>query len=232
MDKRGRWLLIFLTFAAAANIVNFYFTSKKNEEGEVRANINKNEKEARDATRKLPLQTGDLIFQTSESAQSKAIQLATHSPYSHCGIIFKYDQDYFVYEASSKVRELALDRWIAQGKDQTYVVKRLKEAANILTPENVKKLHKAKDTFYQKDYDQYFNWSNDEIYCSELIWKMYRDALGIEIGKLQLLKEFDFKDPEARKLLKQRYGDTVPYNDTVISPVSIFNSDILTEVKL
>lgn len=232
MDKRGRWLLIFLTFAAAANIVNFYFTSKKNEAGEAKLNIQKNEREARDATRKLPLQSGDIIFQTSESSQSNAIQLATHSPYSHCGIIFKYDKDYFVYEASSKVRELALDRWIEQGKDQAFVVKRLKDAENILTPENVKKLHKAKDTFYQKDYDQYFNWSNDQIYCSELIWKMYRDALGIEIGKLQLLKEFDFKDPVVGKLLKERYGDNIPYNDTVVSPASIFNSDILTGVKL
>ena len=31
---------------------------------------------------------GDIIFQTSESAQSTAIQLATHSPYSHMGIVY------------------------------------------------------------------------------------------------------------------------------------------------
>ncbi len=232
MDKRGRWLLIFLTFAAAANIVNFYFTSKKNEAGEAKLNIQKNEREARDATRKLPLQSGDIIFQTSESSQSNAIQLATHSPYSHCGIIFKYDKDYFVYEASSKVRELALDRWIAQGKDQTFVVKRLKDAASILSPTNIKKLHQAKDQFYQKEYDRYFSWSNDEIYCSELVWKIYRDALGIEIGQLQLLKDFDFSDPEVRKLLHARYGDKIPLNDTVISPVSIFNSERLSDVKM
>lgn len=34
------------------------------------------------------LRNGDLIFQTSKSAQSQAIQAATHSPYSHCGIVF------------------------------------------------------------------------------------------------------------------------------------------------
>src|SRR5882757_2605456 len=34
------------------------------------------------------LSDGDIIFQTSTSRQSKAIQLATHSKYSHMGILF------------------------------------------------------------------------------------------------------------------------------------------------
>ena len=33
---------------------------------------------------------GDLIFQTSLSAQSKAIQLATKSKYSHCGTAMSF----------------------------------------------------------------------------------------------------------------------------------------------
>lgn len=40
---------------------------------------------------------GDLIFQTSLSAQSMAIQLATHSSYSHCGILFKEDGEWWVF---------------------------------------------------------------------------------------------------------------------------------------
>ncbi|EPR85580.1 hypothetical protein [Acinetobacter gerneri] len=36
-------------------------------------------------------QTGDIIFQTSKSAQSLAIQKATHSPYSHMGmLVYKF----------------------------------------------------------------------------------------------------------------------------------------------
>ncbi|HRG10273.1 MAG TPA: peptidoglycan peptidase, partial [Cyclobacteriaceae bacterium] len=34
------------------------------------------------------LKSGDIIFQTSQSSQSKAIQLATRSEYSHMGIIY------------------------------------------------------------------------------------------------------------------------------------------------
>jgi uncharacterized protein YycO len=42
-----------------------------------------------------------------------------------------------------------------------------------------------------KDYDFAFGWSDDKIYCSELIWKIYKQATGIEIGKLEKLGNFD-----------------------------------------
>ena len=38
---------------------------------------------------KLLIQDGDIIFQNSNSSQSKAIELATKSKYTHMGIIFK-----------------------------------------------------------------------------------------------------------------------------------------------
>ena len=43
------------------------------------------------ATAPIALQPrdGDRIFHTSPSAQSRAMQLATHSPWSHCGIVYK-----------------------------------------------------------------------------------------------------------------------------------------------
>ncbi len=44
------------------------------------------------------LKDGDLIFQTSMSAQSKAIQLATKSKYSHCGLIYKDGNGFYVFE--------------------------------------------------------------------------------------------------------------------------------------
>ena len=37
------------------------------------------------------LRDGDIIFQTSQSAQCEAVRIATNSKFSHCGIIFKID---------------------------------------------------------------------------------------------------------------------------------------------
>ena len=35
-----------------------------------------------------------------------------------------------------------------------------------------------------KHYDFWFEWSDERIYCSELVWKIYRRGLGIELGEL------------------------------------------------
>ena len=56
------------------------------------------------STNPLPtFQDGDLIFQHSASAQSTAVQQATNSYYSHCGIIFYMEGKPFVFEAIEPV---------------------------------------------------------------------------------------------------------------------------------
>jgi len=179
---------------------------------------------------KLELQNGDIIFQTSKSRQSKAIQLATKSKYSHVGIIYKNGDKLYVYEAVQPVKLTPLRNWINRGEKKKYVVKRLINAQNILTTENLKKMKDIGNTFKNKNYDIYFDWSDKEIYCSELVWKIYKRALNIEIGKLEKLKDFDLTNPEVKKIIKKRYGNNIPLNETVISPVSIFNSEKLKTV--
>ena len=175
-------------------------------------------------------QSGDIIFQTSTSAQSKAIQQATKSQYSHMGIIYQDGSDFYVYEAIQPVQLTPLKKWIRRGKNNRYVVKRLKNHEELLTPKNLAKIKKTGQQYRGKPYDLLFDWSDEKIYCSELVWKIYKEALGIEIGKLQQLKDFDLSHPAVQKKLGERYGNHPPLNATVISPESIFSSSKLVEV--
>jgi len=177
------------------------------------------------------LKNGDLIFQTSQSGQSKAIQLATRSKYSHCGLVYKDGNDFYVFEAVQPVKRTPLGTWIARGQNGKYVIKRLKDADHILTPATLTKMQQVGAEFAGKDYDLAFEWSDNRIYCSELIWKIYKRATGIEIGTLQKLSDFDLTNSSVRKKLKERYGDKIPENEIVISPAAIFDSDLLTTVK-
>ena len=54
---------------------------------------------------------------------------------------------------------------------------------------------------------------------------------GLEIGKLQKLSDFDLSSEEVKKIMKKRYGEHIPLDETVISPSSIFESDLLETVK-
>ena len=187
--------------------------------------------EVKELADKYEIKDGDLIFQTSLSRQSKAIQLATQSKYSHCGIIYKDNGQYYVFEAIQTVKKTPLDKWIARGKNGHYVIKRLKNADKILTIEVIEKMKREGKKFEGKDYDLTFEWSDDKIYCSELIWKIYQRATGIEIGKLEKLSDFDLTSTVVKEKLKERYGNKIPMDEIVISPAAIFDSELLITVK-
>jgi len=187
-------------------------------------------------SKKIPVATpdvqeGDIIFQISESDLSTAIQLATHSKYSHCGIIFKQNDDqWYVYEALQPVRYTPLRQWIARGKNGHFVIKRLKDAGTVLTQPVISKMKAAGKQYNGKNYDFYFGWSDERIYCSELVWKIYKAATGLEIGKLQTLREFDLDSPAVKQQMKAIYGNQVPLEEKIISPVAMFESPLLVTV--
>ena len=171
---------------------------------------------------------GDIIFQSSQSNQSKAIEQATNSPYSHVGIIFIKNGKPYVFEAASKVIYTPLDKWINRGKNKTYVIKRLKNHS--LSQQEITSLKQVAHKFENKPYDIWFGWDDKYIYCSELVWKIYNRALKLKIGQLQTIKDFNLSSPAVKQKLKERYGNNIPYQETVISPVAIFNSPLLSTV--
>jgi len=147
------------------------------------------------------------------------------------GLVMVRNGKPYVFEASSTVRFTPLDRWIASGERGHYVVKRLKNAATLLTPASISRIHEVARTFEGRPYDLTFEWSDDRIYCSELVWKIYDRAMHIQIGRLQRLKEFNLKDPAVQAKMRERYGDKVPMDELVISPAAMFNSDQLIAIE-
>ena len=175
---------------------------------------------------------GDIIFQTSLSGQSEAIQLATHSKYSHCGLIFWDNGQCFVAEAGKQVTLTPINDFIDRGKDRKYVVKRLKNSDEVFTTPGV--LEEMTTLFYDKfvnkPYDIYFEWSDDKIYCSELVWKIYKETVNIEIGELEKLGDFDLTSDKVKQKMRERYKNKIPVDEKVISPGAMFDSDKLTTV--
>lgn len=173
---------------------------------------------------------GDVIFQTSQSEQCEAVRIATNSKFSHCGIIFIEKGKTYVYEAVQPVKMTLLSDWITHGEDSKYVVKRLENADKILSKEVVAKMKSYGTTFNNKDYDVYFEWSDEKIYCSELVWKIYKEGANIELCNLQKLKEFNLDHPKVKYILNERYGKDIPYEESVVAPSQIVDSKKLITV--
>lgn len=176
------------------------------------------------------VQDGDVIFQTSRSSQSLAIQKATASPYSHMGILFHRGRSPFVFEAVAKARYTPLVEWIDRGSGGHFVVKRLKRAKLLLTPQVLAAMKRAADEMQGRPYDLTFGWSDERLYCSEVVWKLYERSLGVRIGELQRLRDFDLSAPHVQAKLRERYGAHIPLEEPVISPSAMFASPLLETV--
>jgi hypothetical protein len=176
------------------------------------------------------LQDGDIVFQTSMSTQSDALRIATASPYTHMGIVFVEDDGPIVLEAVGPVKLTPLGEWTRRGKDGRFVVKRLADARAVLTADAVARLRDAADRYTGKPYDAHFRWSDERIYCSELVWKVYKEATGVEIGDIQTFREFDLSDPVVSGKIEERFGDSIPMDEPVVTPASMFASKRLVTV--
>ena len=95
------------------------------------------------------------------------------------GIVYKQEDNFFVYEAVQPVKLTLLNNWIKRGENSLYVVKRIKNSKDQLTNENLAKMRQVGEKYISKDYDLYFEWSDSRIYCSELVWKTYKETLGL-----------------------------------------------------
>lgn len=176
------------------------------------------------------LRDGDIIFQTSQSRQCEAVRIATNSKFSHCGIIYDIKGEKYVYEAVQPVKITPLKEWITHGQGNSYLVKRLKNADSVLNPSVLEKMKSYGSQFKNKDYDLYFEWSDQKIYCSELVWKIYKNGAGIELCELESLKNFNLENDLVKEILKERYGNKIPLEEKVVAPSQLVDSPLLETV--
>jgi Permuted papain-like amidase enzyme, YaeF/YiiX, C92 family len=178
-------------------------------------------------TKNIPyekLKDGDIIFQTNIGGQGEAIMLATKSKLTHCGILFQTKNKWYVYEAIQPVQVNTLEDFIERGDGHRYVIKRLK-AAYQKNPLPIDKMIGVAKTYLDKDYDLAFNWSDEEMYCSELVYKIYSKGANIELCEKKYLKDYDLTNPVVKAQMKERYGNKIPLDEMMIAPSTIAESE-------
>jgi hypothetical protein len=179
------------------------------------------------------IKAGDLVFQMSRSGQSAAVALATHSRFTHMGIVeIAQDGNPVVLEAVQPVRRTPLEEWAARGVGGHVWVRRLRDAATVLTPSALERMHSVGDGFVGRPYDLQFQWEDGRLYCSELAFKVYERGAGIRIGALQRAGDMDLASPAVQAKIKQRFGPGATFNpdEPVITPQAMFEDSRLVTV--
>lgn len=174
------------------------------------------------------LQEGDILFSSSAYGQGSAIIAATGSPYTHCGVVFRQEDRLMVLEAVQPVKVSTVADFYSRGRPEAFAVKRLKSP---VTPESYRKAREWAAKQVGLNYDARFLWGDDRMYCSELVWKVFKHA-GVELCSLRKFKDYQLERPEVRRIINERFGgmDKVPLNEQVVAPSDLADSKLLEDV--
>ena len=126
------------------------------------------------------IQEGDIVFIESQSAQAPYIKAGTMSRWTHCGIVVDTPHGLQVLEASKTVRLTPYDKFVGRAKNGNCCVKRPQQGI-------AGKIDYGK--YIGMPYDLQFTFDNGKMYCSELVWLIYRDN-GIELCKPRKVSDY------------------------------------------
>ena len=158
------------------------------------------------------LQEGDIVFIESQSSQSPYIKVGTMSKWTHCGVVVNTPDGMKVLEASKTVKLTPFNSFIGRAKNENWCIKRPKQ--KLTNPINYNK-------FIGQPYDLEFKFNNGKMYCSELVWLVYKEQ-GIELCKPRKVSSFIMtRIPKVKKLMNKR---NIQMNQEAVAPVDIYKA--------
>ena len=100
----------------------------------------------------------------------------------------------------------------------------------MLTANTLAKTRGVGEGLMGKRYDARLEWSDEAIYCTELVYKIYQRGAGIEIGELQKLSDFNLGHLWVAQKIRERLGAKIPMTQRVLSPRSMLEDPDLVVV--
>lgn len=158
------------------------------------------------------LKEGDIVFQISQSQQSKYIMTATMSPWGHCGIIIEKPDGLYVLEAVEPVKLTDYETWKKHGRFGIVSTKRYTDSALKVNYKPYLGLH----------YDSQFKFNNGKWYCSELIYDIYLKQYNVELCEPRKVE--DYMIGKLAPIMKRR---GINKKQLVVAPSDLYNSEQL-----
>ncbi len=167
----------------------------------------------------LDLKVGDILLQPLHCYACNLIEAQTQSEYSHIGVVIKKEnQEVFVAEAFGKVKVVSFDEFNKKTQKGLRI--------EVLRPRYVHSEIYAtyREHFDSKPYDSNFLWSDDKIYCSELVQKLFHQ-LNMTVPKAKPMT-FDIN----RALWDKYFRGNTPEGHLGISPADFKTSNLYKEL--
>jgi hypothetical protein len=169
---------------------------------------------------------GDVIFQgAAGDTFGDLIKGLSKSEIAHCGLVYQKAGKWVVLEANgANVHETPLPEFIKK-EDGQYRAERLKDQDKT----RLAAMIKAAQRFLGRPYDMRFTMGDDQLYCSELVYKAYRAAYQKELAPLVKLGDLAWRPFEAQIQLVN--DGKVPTDLQLVLPAHLAASNQLEVVS-
>lgn len=165
------------------------------------------------------LKEGDLIFSSIDLLICRQVARETGSWCSHVGFVIKENNQWVVVESKVPfVCKTPLRKFLQRTRNGQVMVRRLKQP---ITAEQVEKLKQLTSEHIGTLYHPGFDFDSDRLFCSKLVYLVYKDAVGVRLGEILTLKTLLNQNPQASSgLWHCWYFGFVPWQRLTLTPAS------------
>ncbi|WP_286238954.1 YiiX/YebB-like N1pC/P60 family cysteine hydrolase [Neptuniibacter halophilus] len=175
------------------------------------------------------IKEGDIIFISIRNLLYRQVAKGTGSWTSHVGFIVREGNEWIVLESAVPfVRRTPLKQFLARTCDNQVSIRRLKQP---LAPQQITALKQVAERRMGKLYHTGFKFDSQRQFCSKFVYLTYKEALGVELGKVQTLRELLDENPQASVgFWRCWYFGLIPWKRLTITPASQLHDPKLTAV--
>jgi len=178
-----------------------------------------------------PVFDGDIIMQNCAAPEAQLVHELMGGKYNHVGLVFTRERDglLMVLEMQDTMRTTPLTDFVDRSVNGSVCLLRMKDASKVLNEEKTRKLRAAAKAYKKSPFDPVLNWDDSGLYSSELVWKIYNNALNLKLCPTRKVADFNI-GLEKQKELKKSYNKQVGNADEAVSIDDIYNSPKLERI--
>jgi hypothetical protein len=168
-------------------------------------------------------QVGDVLIQaiTPCGRLLSTVKGVTQSKWCHCGVVTRKNGRWVVCEAvGDGVRHTPLIIFLLRGDEIDFAAYRLTGESRAYATQ----MAACCETYVGRPYDIQYELDDEKIYCSELVYKAYRDAAdGGDLAAVQRFGDLNWR--QFKDDIAHFHGDDdLPLDRKVVTPVALTRS--------
>lgn len=165
------------------------------------------------------LKEGDVLFISINAFLYKQVARGTGSWSSHVGFAIKEQNQWLIVESKVPfVTKTPLRKFLSRTCNAEVMVRRLKQPP---ADSDIEKLKVAAEKRMGTIYHLGFKYNSNRQFCSKFVYQVFKEALGVELGKIQTLEQLLEENPQASvRFWRCWYFGFIPWQRKTLTPAS------------